>query len=258
MKTNSELGDFLRSRRLRLVPEKVGIGTLKRRRTGGLRREEVAALAGISTDWYIRLEQGRAVTPSPETVEALASALRLDPAEQKHLRMLASGPLHRRSASTAPSDILVGLVQGMQQPAYLTDAAWYVLAWNAAAAELLVDFGELDEPDRNILVWMLTHPSAQRVFAAAWEAEAKRIVSIFRINYDLNARDPVFIKLVERVSAASVPFATWWTRHDIGQVSSGQKVLHHPEKGPCRFVYSSFQANEDPTWKLTVYAAQDG
>ncbi len=131
----SELGDFLRSRREKLSPQGVGLSSGRRRRTPGLRREEVAELAGIGVDWYIRLEQGRAVTPSVTTVDALAGALRLGKVEHAHLRALARN--HDRGAFTRETvpDAIRRLVESLDQPAYVTGRRWDVLAWNAAAAE---------------------------------------------------------------------------------------------------------------------------
>ena len=160
----SELGDFLRSRREKLSPRAVGLSSGRRRRTPGLRREEVAELAGIGVDWYIRLEQGRAVTPSVTTVDALAGALRLGKVEHAHLRALARN--HDRGAFTRETvpDAIRRLVESLDQPAYVTGRRWDVLAWNAAAAEVFTDFGRLAEEDRNILAYVLTDPGARRLF----------------------------------------------------------------------------------------------
>src|SRR5579871_5395201 len=116
----SELGDFLRSRRERLTPAELGLPDSRRRRTPGLRREEVAELAGIGVDWYVRLEQGRAVRPSVATLDALAQALRLDPAERSHLRLLARSPRHRAFARETVSAPIRHLVERLDQPAYVT------------------------------------------------------------------------------------------------------------------------------------------
>src|SRR3954452_23005837 len=146
----NQLGDFLRSRRESLTPKSVGLPTGRRRRTAGLRRQEVAELAGIGVDWYIRMEQGRATSPSINTIDALARALRLTKTEHAHLRALARNPDARAfTRETVPSP-LERLIKGLNQPAYITGRRWDILAWNAAAIDLFGDFGRIAEPDRNI------------------------------------------------------------------------------------------------------------
>ena len=247
------LGDFLRSRREKLRPEAVGLADRRRRRTPGLRREEVAELAGIGVDWYVRLEQGRTVSPSVTTVDALARALRLGPAEQAHLRALARPARRRAFVREAVPDAIRRLVESLNQPAYVTGRRWDILAWNAAAAEIF-DWGGIAEADRNILAWMLTNPDARRLFGAAWAEEAKRMVAQLRATHDLWAGDPAFLDLLQCLRQGSPEFAAWWKAHDIRGVSSGQKLLTHPSKGALRFLYASFQANDDPALKLAIYA----
>lgn len=248
------LGDFLRSRRERLSPETVGLAGGRRRRTPGLRREEVAELADIGVDWYIRLEQGRAVCPSAGTVEALARALRLDPVEHAHLRALAAPSGRRGFVRETVPDAIRRLVGSLGQPAYVTGRRWDVLAWNAAAADTVADFGRLPEADRNVLVHLLTDPGARRLFGAAWPDEARRVVGQFRAAHDLWAGDPAFAGLAERLRRDSPEFAGWWDAHDIRTGGeAGRKELHHPRRGLLRFEYATFQANDDPALRLTVY-----
>jgi transcriptional regulator with XRE-family HTH domain len=250
--TRSEFGDFLRSRRERLTPEIVGLSSLRRRRTPGLRREEVAELAGIGVDWYIRLEQGRNVSPSVTTVDALARALRLTAVEHVHLRALT-----RRADSVAFSPESVPptvrrVVDGLNLPAYVTGRRWDVLAWNAAAAEIFA-FDRLAEEDRNILICMLTNPATRRLFGVDWADEAKRMVAQFRATHDLWAGDPVFLDLLQRLREGCAEFGAWWEAHDIRGVAAGRKVLSHPKKGRLRLEYSSFQSNDDAALKLVIY-----
>jgi transcriptional regulator with XRE-family HTH domain len=249
----SGLGDFLRSRREKLSPEAVGLANGRRRRTAGLRREEVAELADIGVDWYVRLEQGRAVSPSATTIDALARALRLDKVEHAHLRALARKPDHRAfTRETVPAPIR-RLIEGLDQPAYVTGRRWDVLAWNAAAAEVFTDFARLSEKDRNILVYLLTDPEARRLFGPKWAVEARRVVGQFRATHDLWADDPAFVELLERLRRESAEFPKWWQTHDIRTNEGGRKTLHHPEKGELCFEYATFQANDDPALKLAIY-----
>jgi transcriptional regulator with XRE-family HTH domain len=247
-----ELGDFLRARRARLTPESVGLPRHRRRRTPGLRREEVAELAGIGVDWYVRLEQGRPVTPSVGTVDALARALRLTELEHQHLRALAGGGGHRPfQPETAPPGLL-RLVEGLVQPAYVTGRRRDLVAWNAAADDLF-GFDRLAEDDRNILVSMLTNPRSRSLFGPGWAEEAQRMIAQFRATHDLWAGDPAFVALLRRLRAGCPEFDAWWGRHDLRGPVSGRKTLHHPQRGVISFDHASFQANDDPGLKLVIY-----
>src|SRR5580658_9218158 len=186
--SRSEFGNFLRSRRAKLNPKSVGLPDGRRRRAPGLRREEVAELAGIGVDWYIRLEQGRSVSPSVTTVDALARALRLSKAEHGHLRALTrNGDGRAFSRESVPATVR-RIIESLNQPAYITGRRWDVLAWNAAADEIFA-WSRLAEQDRNVLICMLTNPATRRLFGAAWTDEAKRMVAQFRVTHDLWAGD---------------------------------------------------------------------
>ena len=248
-----ELGEFLRSRRERLMPAALGLPDGRRRRIPGLRREEVAELAGIGVDWYVRLEQGRAVRPSSATIDALARALRLDPAERTHLRALARSPRHLAFTRETVPGAVRRMVASLAQPAYVTGRRWDVLTWNAAAADVIIDFGQLPEEERNVLTWMLTEPSARLRFGPGWADEAQRMVAQFRATHDLWARDPAFEALIARLRAGSPEFVAWWESYDIRRTMAGQKVFYYPDRGPLRFEYVTFQANDDPALKLAVY-----
>src|SRR6266498_2511462 len=149
--SRSEFGNFLRSRRAKLNPKSVGLPDGRRRRAPGLRREEVAELAGIGVDWYIRLEQGRAVSPSVTTIDALARALRLSKVEHAHLRALTRNPDRRAFVRESVPEAIRRVVESLNQPAYITGRRWDVLAWNKAAEEVFA-FSRLPEEDRNVLV----------------------------------------------------------------------------------------------------------
>lgn len=247
-----ELGEFLRSRRDRLTPEAVGLPAGRRRRTPGLRREEVAQLAGIGTAWYIRLEQGQTVSPSMATVDALARALRLDPVEQAHLRALTRNAERRPFVRESVPESLRRTVQALNAPAYVTGRRWDVLAWNAAAAEVFA-FDRIAEEDRNTLILVLTNPKTRLLFGSDWAEEAKRMVGQFRATHDLWVQDPAFTSLLERLRSDCREFAGWWDAHDVRQTATGQKRLVHPRRGALRLQYTSFQANDDPSLKLVIY-----
>ena len=249
-----QLGEFLRSRRDRLTPQAVGLPAGQRRRTPGLRREEVAQLAGIGVAWYIRLEQGQAVSPSTTTVDALARALRLTPVEHAHLRALTRNAERRPFEREIVPDSLRQTVEAMNLPAYVTGRRWDVLVWNAAAAEIFA-FDRVPEADRNTLVQVLTSPGSRKLFGAGWADEARRMVAQFRATHDLWSGDPAFVALVDRLRAGCPEFAGWWDSHDLSETVSGAKRLSHPRKGALKLRYTSFQANDDPGLKLVIYTA---
>jgi transcriptional regulator with XRE-family HTH domain len=247
-----EFGDFLRSRRARLTPKSVGLPIGRRRRTAGLRREEVAELAGIGVDWYIRLEQGRTVNPSVTTVDALARALKLSKAEHAHLRMLARDTDARAFAIEIVPETIGRMLDGLNQPAYITGRRWDLLAWNAAAEEVFA-FGRLREEDRNVLLLMFTNTRTRRLFGSSWAEEARRMVAQFRASHDVWAGDPAFNTLLERLRQGSPEFSRWWGAHEVRGTAAGRKILNHPKKGVVQYEYTSFQANDDPALKLVIY-----
>jgi transcriptional regulator with XRE-family HTH domain len=253
---NRHLGAFLRSRRVKLQPADVGLRAGRVRRTPGLLREEVAQLAGISTEWYIRLEQGRTVSPSAATIAALAAALQLDEMEHHHLRSLARGGEREPFVRETVSDALRGVVEGLTEPAYVTGQRWDVLAWNAAAADLLTDFGLRAVGERNILLFMFTDGEARRLFGTEWATEARRMLSLFRATHDLWPGDPSFDEVVERLRAGCAEFDLWWADHGVTLPRSGSKKLHLRSGDTVIYEYSTFQANDDPSLKLALYVAR--
>jgi transcriptional regulator with XRE-family HTH domain len=251
-----QLGEFLRSRRERLSPEAVGLPLRRRRRTPGLRREEVAELAGIGVDWYVRLEQGRPVHPSQQTVEALARALLLDDTDRRHLRALADAgtpPAFHRE--TVPDGLRM-LVETLDRPAYVTGRRWDVLVWNTAAAELLTDFSAAPAEDRNVLVYLLLDPAARALFGAGWAEVARHAVAQFRAAHDLAGPDPAFTALSGRLRAGCPELAGWWDEHRVAAAGSGRKVLHLRD-GPVAYEYVTLQPTDDPALRLTVYSPPD-
>lgn len=248
-----EFGDFLRSRRARLDPAALGLPSLRRRRTPGLRREEVAERAGIGADWYTRLEQGREVNPSATTIDALARALLLTDAERAHLHALAGTERWVLFTREAVPPALEGIVRAMPLPAYITGQRWDLLVWNAAAAELFMDFGAMPEERRNILAYILTEPSARALFGPTWEGEARRMVAQFRANFGLWAGDPAFEALVSLLQAESAEFRAWWATHEVRAQATGRKLLNHPRLGRLEVEYATLQANDDLRLKLVLY-----
>ncbi|WP_374991514.1 helix-turn-helix transcriptional regulator [Bradyrhizobium sp. LHD-71] len=250
--SRSQLGDFLRSRREKLQPQDVGLTDGRRRRTAGLRREEVAELAGISVDWYVRLEQGRSVNPSISTINALARALKLSKVEHLHIKNLTRSGERRGFQPESIPHSLQRMIDAMKQPAYVTGQRWDLLGWNKAANDLFA-FDQLAGDERNTLISMLTRPSARKLFGAAWADQAKRLVAEFRATHDLWADDPAFRDLLQRVRKGCPEFSVWWKTHDIRRTAAGIKRLHHPKKGVLSFEHASFQSNDDPSLRVVIY-----
>lgn len=252
MSGNKPLGDFLRSRRHRLDPAALGIPSARRRRTPGLRREEVADRAGISCEWYVKLEQGREVSASSETIAALAEALMLDDGEAAHLRKLAARQAPSGFVRETVPETVRAIVGSLPEPAYVTGARWDVLCWNSPADELF-GFSAMPDAARNILQYMLTHPAARALFETGWADEAQRMVAMFRTTYDQRRGDPLFEEMVSTLDAGSAEFRDWWPAYRVATPSSGRKTLR-PEGGNATpFVYATFQANDDPDLKLALY-----
>jgi transcriptional regulator with XRE-family HTH domain len=255
MSDNKPLGEFLRSRRQRLDPAALGISSARRRRTPGLRREEIAERAGISCEWYVKLEQGREVSASHETIAALARALVLDEGEAAHLRKLAAreaAPCFVRE--TVPETIQT-VVRGLPEPAYITGERWDVLYWNRPA-DRLFRFSEMPEAERNILRYMLTSSAARGLFGSSWAEEAQRMIALFRSTYDQRRGDSMFEEMVSTLVAASVEFQEWWPSYRVATPSSGRKTLRLAGENGTPFVYATFQANDDPALKLALYARE--
>ncbi|MFE2719771.1 helix-turn-helix transcriptional regulator [Streptomyces mirabilis] len=251
--TRSGLGEFLRSRREKLSPEAVGLPNRRRRRTPGLRREEVAELAGIGVDWYVRLEQGRSVSPSVTTLDALARVLHMDDTEKKHLRVLAHAPSRHPFVREHVPEAIQHLIAGLDRPAYVTGRRLDLLAWNDAASELFTGFDRVPDEDRNTLVYLLLDPQARHLFGPGWSEEARRVVAQFRATHDLWAADPSFADLSTRLRRDCPEFAAWWAQHSIVTSGNGQKTLRHPAQGVRTFGYATFQANDHPALKLSIY-----
>lgn len=252
----SELGDFLRSRRERLRPTELKRPSGRKRRTPGLRREEVAQLAGIGVDWYIRMEQGRAVSPSNQTIDALARALRLTKVDHAHLRALAQKSSTRDSLrvnftrETVPPTLHV-VLKNMRQPAYITGQRCDVLAWNTAANKLF-SFSQRSETERNMILCMLTDPSIRCIFGNAWTQEAQRMVAEFRAAYDQWSGDPAFLELLKRLHKESSEFSPWWKALNHRKPAAVRKALIPPKCEATPFNYVSFQTNDAPSIRLVV------
>ncbi|WCB92701.1 hypothetical protein DSM104299_01399 [Baekduia alba] len=254
-----ELGDLLRARRGALQPADVGLPDgAPRRRTTGLRREEVARLAAISPTYYTFLEQGRDMRPSRQVLDALATALRLDEAERAHLHAL----VHDAPPSTTDSeageqvdDEVVALVARLDpHPAYVTGRRWDVLAANRAARALWTDWPARAPQERNMVWFMLCDPQAREVFVD-WEAEAGAQLARFRAAAARHADDPTFAELIARLHASSPEMRAWWPRHAIAPLGGGRKRLRHPALGELELRHTVLNVADAPEQKLVAFRA---
>ncbi|MEU6426782.1 helix-turn-helix transcriptional regulator [Microbispora sp. NPDC046973] len=254
-----ELGDFLRSRRNRLRPADVGLPPGARRRTPGLRREEVATLAAISPTYLAFLEQGRDVRPSQQVLDALAGALRLSAAERAHLHELvhrAAPPVVAPGGESLPPAVAALVDRLDPSPAYVTGRRWDVLAANRAARALWTDWLLLAPGARNMLWWMFTDPAARTVFVE-WEREASAQLARFRSAAARHPGDRGFAELAARLKAASPEVRAWWPRHDIAPLSSGTKRLRHPLLGELELRHVVLLTADDVEQKLVAFLASD-
>ena len=246
-----ELGAFLRARREALRPESSSrSGSSNRRRTPGLRREEVAELAGIGMSWYTRLEQGKDVQLSPRALRGVSDALRLTAAQREYVFALARGetlgvePALVATVSATLQDVLDAQAPN---PAYITDARMNLMAWNRAALEVFGVFGrafpEIPPEERNI-VWLIFTDDSRHLLLD-WEQHAQRVLAQFRDISRYFVDDPWYPAFVGRLQRRSPEFAAWWPRHDVGRVQATAKVIDHPAVGHIALKQTVLQVVDD-------------
>lgn len=248
-----ELSDFLRTRRARISPA-AGSPTARRRRTPGLRREEVAQLAGMSTTWYTWLEQRRPISVSPGMLDNLARVLRLNPVERIQLFRLARREpvIDTESARETVSPRLQRMLdQADAMPAFVMGRRWDVLGWNLAARAFLFDFERVSAEERN-LVWLIfTHPALRSLFVE-WSTLAQDVLARFRADYGRYAGDSHFVQLVDRLNAVSLEFAQWWPRHDVLPLTEGCLQYNHPLAGRMIVDHMTFSVVDSPELRVNV------
>jgi transcriptional regulator with XRE-family HTH domain len=232
----AELGQFLRTRRERLGPADAGLDPGRRRRTPGLRREEVAQLAGVSATWYTWLEQGRPVRASAEVLDRLGRVLRLDPAEHRHLFVLARGhpPADPLESPAVVDARLQAVLDALPYPAYAATNGWTVVAWNRAARVVFADYEALSGRERNI-VWMAFTDPGHRSMAVNWEEQARSTLALFRATTAQNVGEDWHKRFVAELAERSPEFRAWWPRHDVRASHAGPKLYDHPIAGRMAF-----------------------
>lgn len=249
------LSEFLKSRRARISPEEVGLHTGKRRRTPGLRREEVAQLAGVGLTWYTWLEQGREITVSDEILESIAACLKLDSHETHHLFVLAKRyvPLDTPQSETEVIPAYVHRFiehQGIY-PTFVVGRYWDILAWNDSANLIFGGLDTMNPADRNYVWRMFMDPMFQDCLQD-WEENAQRMLAEFRASYAHFIDDPIFISWLERLKAHSPEFALWWPNHDVVGQLTAHKVLMHPSVGEMVFDQTTLELNDDLNLRMVV------
>lgn len=248
MTSGDALGEYLRLRRGQIKPADVGLVPGPRRRVDGLRREELAALAGISADYYLRIEQGRNTRPSPQVLDALARALRLDAAANAHLHRLARGDRPAPAGAEQVSDDILNLVDQLSVPAFVAGRCLDCLASNSLARRLSPNF----TPGRNLLRALFLDPAEQRLHAD-WDEATAGVVGGLRQIAGAEAVDPRLDDVVDELCTSSDRFQMLWLRADVGYRPSGASHLNHPRVGELHLLRNRFPIPDSGGQHLQIY-----
>lgn len=257
-----ELSRFLRSRRERITPKQAGLQDSGRRRTPGLRRGEVALLAGVGLDWYTYLEQGRHINVSVEILDRIAEVLRLDESERRHLYHLARKqyPLvETKKTSQVTPELQRFLDSQNLSAANVMDSRMNIIAWNEAYCALNGELAAMSDRERNF-VWMtFTSPRFRYAKGEQWELHARRIVANFHAGYARHGDDPWWSEQFEALSQVSREFREFWDDHEVLDAIDAPKTLHCPNLGKLNFDLVSFQYLHDPNLTVSIHVPhQDG
>jgi len=255
--TEATLGEFLKDRRTRIDATALGLGG--RRRTKGLRREEVADRAGISTTWYTWLEQGRGGAPSSHALDRIAKALMLTEAEREHVFLLGLGrpPGARYAPEDGVSPRLQRVLDGMAYaPAFIRSVTWTILAWNRASSVLMTDYGAMPPEQRNLLRQMFLNPHARQA-QGDWADVAGHMVAVFRAEIARSGATEAVQAFVDEMLARSPEFAAFWHDQQVGGSEEGLKSVRHLVHGLLEFEYSSFSIAGRPDLAMMVYLPRD-
>jgi transcriptional regulator with XRE-family HTH domain len=254
IRTDNALGEYLKHRRTQLDPSELGL-PMSRRRTPGLRREEVAARANVSATWYTWLEQGRGGAPSAEVIDQIAQALMLSEAEREHLFLLALGRLpnvrYRGAGAVAP--LFQRMIDAMEiSPVLVRTSTWDVVAWNRAASAVLTDYGVIPVEQRNIVRQIFCNP---RIRAAQpdWEGVARFVVAAFRADVARAGATKAVEGLVDDLRRLSREFDVMWRDNEVRSFGQGTKCVRHPLAGLLRLEFSAFAVDGRPDLAMIVY-----
>lgn len=255
-----ELGDFLKTRRAKISPSQIGLSTEVQRRTPGLRREEVAQLAGIGLTWYTWLEQGRDIHVSTQVIESLSKVLLLDKQERIHLYLLANQPLpvdipeDKETVSPILQNVLDSLTLS---PSLVMDQRWNVIGWNKAASLVLGDFNKMNSREQNIVWAMFTNDNYKQLFVN-WNLHAKELVGKFRSTCGQYIEDSWLVQFIEELKMQSKEFDLWWSLHEIQSKGEVYKQLNHPISGILDFEVSKFDVADNSGLTLIVHTPSLG
>ena len=254
----AQLSEFLKSCRARLQPSAVGLPQASRRRTPGLRREDVAALAGLSATWYTWLEQGRDVRASDRILESLSRTLRLNCEERDYLFSLAQSrpaPLQPSQALEVPETVKRTL-DALNVPAEVITPRWDVIYWNPMVKRCFRDYGALPPERRNLMRILMTSPEYQED-PVEYEAMARRIIAKLRVDYSQAAGDPSFDALIEEMTEVAPMFRDLWRSPEIRSRSEGVHLLKHPQLGGITFEHTSYVVEGAPSLRVVIFAPHD-
>jgi len=255
----SELAAFLRTRRERISPSDVGLPAGQRRRTAGLRREEVAQLAGVGVTWYTWLEQGRPIHASAQVLEAVARTLRLDPVERQHLFRLADVP-----DATPDDESCLRLSPQIQPildalsplPAQVLTERWDILAWNMPYELIFPRTPQQPPAERNVIYKCFTVPACCRGYENTDDQRAQMVAQL-RANYAHHIGDPTWTSFIKRMEAASEEFAAMWAKQDVAKAASHLKIFRHPLYPRLPMTSTSFAIQSAPGTRMIVYTPAD-
>ena len=253
---HTELGDFLKALRNRTKPEQLGMEPGSRRRTPGLRREEVAQLAGIGITWYTWLEQGRTINVSESVLGSLSRVFRLTDEERAHLYTLANMPLPQQDDHSADvNDRVLHLFRRMDSlycPSYIIDQHWNIVVWNQCATTVFGDFKRLPADGRNMIHLMFADQQYMSLFTS-WELHAKEMLARFHASFAQHIDDPWFADFIARMKRESEQFSSWWTLYDVNSMTNIVKHVRHPTMGELTFDFLVLDIEDNHNLRMIIY-----
>lgn len=253
-----ELTNFLKTRRARLSPTDFGLPSAARRRTIGLRREDVAALAGVGLTWYTSFEQGKDIQVSTSFLENLARALRFTAAERAHLFALAQRrlpPLLQLGSQCETNERPQPILDAIECPAYARNSRFDVIAWNAANTRMFGDFSSIASEERNV-IWLMFARSYHRRNMPDWEMDARSLVAKFRVNFGQATHPENFSALISKLEIVSPEFARLWAQHDVSDLGEGVTRFMSPRHGELRFQHYTMAPEFLPDLRIIIYVPE--
>jgi transcriptional regulator with XRE-family HTH domain len=255
-----EFGDFLKTRRAKILPSQVGLPEGARRRTPGLRREEVASLSGVGLTWYTWIEQGRPIQVSRQMLYSLARTLMLDKQEIIHLYTLAgqAPPTSFPNYNETVNPMLQHVLDSLEySPATIMDTRWNVIAWNKAASSLSLDYSKIDIYKRNMLRIMFTNEELKKTFID-WRSAAQGMVARFRCDCSKFIGDPWIEEFVNELKSESKEFDLWWSMHDVKTEDNRFKTIIHPVLGNLDFEETSYLVADNASLRINIFTPLTG